>query len=62
MASFADKMNKATSDFSTHCPKCGEAISYVKLVTSEKSEKNGAIRFNQRMVGVCKCNENNIVE
>ncbi|RLE46910.1 hypothetical protein DRJ25_03495 [Candidatus Woesearchaeota archaeon] len=60
MASFADKLNKATTDFSTHCPVCGEAISYVKLVYSEKSEKTGAIRFNQKMVGICKCNEKEI--
>ncbi len=54
--SFADKMAKATTDFSKHCPTCGEAYQTVKFISSEKSEKTGAIRFNQRFVGVCKCN------
>jgi len=61
MASFADKLNKATSDFSKHCPVCGEAISYIKLVTSERSDKSSAWRFNQKMVGICKCNEKDIL-
>ena len=58
--SFADKMAKAAHDYTTHCPKCGESISTVKLITSERSQKTGAWRFNQRFVGVCKCNENDI--
>lgn len=59
--SFADKMAKGGQDFTTHCPKCGETISSVKLVTSELSDKTGAWRFNQKFVGVCKCNENEIL-
>jgi len=55
--SFADKVAKSTEDFSTHCSKCGESIQPVMLVSSEKSEKTGAWRFNQRFVGMCKCNE-----
>ncbi|MBN2103374.1 hypothetical protein JW835_04960 [bacterium] len=55
--SFADKVAKSATDFTSHCPKCGESIQSVMLVSSEKSEKTGAWRFNQRFVGMCKCNE-----
>lgn len=58
--SFADKMNKATNDFSTHCQTCGEAIQPVKVVHTEKSEKNGAYRFREGFVGMCKCNQDSI--
>lgn len=58
---FADKVAKASQDFSRHCQKCGESIATVKLVTSERSSKTGAWRFNQRFVGLCKCNEKEIV-
>ena len=54
--SFADKMSKDKKDFTTHCQKCGESITTVKLVASELSEKTGAYRFKQSFVGVCKFN------
>jgi len=57
--SFADKMNK--KDSSTHCSECGESITAVKLISSERSKKINAWRFNQRFVRVCKCNENEII-
>ncbi len=60
--SFADKMSKDKSAFLKRCPKCGETIMTVKLVASELSEKTNAYRFMQSFVGVCKCNENNIME
>lgn len=59
--SFADKVNRANMDFSKHCPKCGESLQSVMFVSSEKSEKTDAWRFNQRFVGVCKCNEHDLV-
>ena len=59
--SFADKMAKGGQDHTTHCPQCGESISPVKLITSERSDKTGAWRFSQKLVGVCKCNEKEIV-
>ena len=59
--SFADKVNKGTHDYTTHCPECGESYTTIKLITSEKSDKTQAWRFNQRFVGLCKCNENEIV-
>ena len=58
--SFADKMAKGAQDNTTHCSECGETITSVKLITSEKSEDTGAWRFRQKFVGVCKCNEKEI--
>jgi len=58
--SFAEKVSKSGQDHTTHCQKCGESISTIKLITSEKSEKTGAWRFNQKFVGICKCNENEV--
>lgn len=55
--SFADKMAKSAQDFTTHCPICGESITVVKRITSEKSEKTGAWRFNQKFIGLCKCGD-----
>jgi C4-type Zn-finger protein len=59
--SFADKMNKSVRNSNTHCPVCGESFTSVKMVTSEKSEKTNAWRFNQSFVRVCKCNESKII-
>jgi hypothetical protein len=58
--SFVDKLAKAGQDKSKHCQKCGESISIVKLITTEQSDKTGAVRFRQKFVGMCKCNENDI--
>ena len=60
--SFADKVAKQTLDFSLHCAECGESLSAVKVITSERSEKTGAYRFRQKLVKVCKCNEKDILE
>ena len=60
--SFADKVAKQTEDFTMHCAECGESLSTVKLITSEKSETTGAVRFRQKLVKVCKCNEKTILE
>lgn len=59
--SFADKVAKATHDFSRHCKTCGETISTVKLVSTERSPKTGAYRFKEKFVGVCKCNEKELL-
>ena len=58
--SFADKVAGAGVDHAQHCPKCGEAISMIKLVAAETKERTGAIRFRQKFVGMCKCNENDL--
>ena len=59
---FADKMAKDQKDFTTHCPKCGESISTIQLVTSELSDKTGAWKFKQNFVGICKCNANDVTK
>jgi hypothetical protein len=60
--SFADKMNKATHDFTSHCQKCGESFQTIKFINSEKSEKTDAWKFNQKFVGLCKCNEDEFTQ
>lgn len=55
--SFADKVAKASHDFSKHCPKCGGSITPIQLVTSERSTKSEAWKFNSKFIGMCKCNE-----
>ena len=60
-SSFADKMAKANLDYTVHCSKCGESITPIKYVTSELSDKTNAWRFNQRFIGLCKCNEAKIL-
>ncbi|HDQ45303.1 MAG TPA: hypothetical protein ENN17_07400 [bacterium] len=57
---FADKLQKATHDYTTHCPECGESFVMVKLIRSEKSEKTEAWRFRKQFVGICKCNTEKI--
>ncbi|MFQ5605681.1 MAG: hypothetical protein ACE5HS_20620 [bacterium] len=56
--SFAAKVAKATSEGKGHhCPECGELLTAVKVVISEKSETKNSWKFNQKLVRVCKCNE-----
>lgn len=57
---FADKLNKGQRKSKVICPKCSTEFSFILLVTSEKSEKSGSYRFNQRQARVCKCNEKQI--
>ncbi len=59
---FMDKVAKSAQDYTRHCPKCGESFRHVQLITSEKSEKTGAWRFNQKFVAICKCNEKILVK
>jgi hypothetical protein len=42
------------------CPVCGEIYTHVLSVNLESSKKEGAYRFAERNVGVCKCNEKEI--
>jgi hypothetical protein len=60
--SFVDKLAKAQSDFTSHCPKCGESIQPIMHVRSEKSKKTNAWKFNKRYVGLCKCNQKELTE
>ncbi|MCK5146795.1 hypothetical protein KAR48_08555 [bacterium] len=58
--SFANKFARGTADFTKVCGSCGETVQAIKLITSDKSEKTGAWRFNQNFIGLCKCNEGDI--
>ena len=60
--SFADKVAKSTKDLSKHCPKCKEPITAIQLVASERSPKSGAWRFNSKFMGLCKCNEKEVIK
>lgn len=57
---FADKLSKGQRRSKVICPKCNNEFSFILHVTSEKSKKSGAYRFNQRQARVCKCNEKEI--
>jgi len=57
--SFAAKMAKGVQKTVKTCPKCGEVIQMVKVVSSDKSEQ-GAWKFKENIVGVCKCNEKEV--
>ncbi len=58
--SFVDKLSKASKIKREHCPECGEVLTTIKLITSEKSQKSGAWRFNQKFINICKCNQKEI--
>lgn len=56
---FAQKAAKATKEKGVKCPKCHATKVPILYVASEPSI-HGAIKFNQRRVSVCKCNEKEI--
>jgi hypothetical protein len=58
--SFADKVAKSAMDFHRHCPKCGEAINNIQLVKSVKTANSW--RYNEKYVGICKCNAKEAVQ
>ncbi len=56
-SSFAAKVAKASGEPSgDQCPTCGEMLSVVKLVVSERSATRDSWKFNEKLVKVCKCN------
>lgn len=58
--SFAAKVAKSTADAKRHCPVCGEAIEYIKQITTVTDKENHSMRFKEKMVAVCKCNRNEV--
>jgi len=42
------------------CPVCGEYYSHALRIDLVPSKKEGAHRFAERNVAVCKCNENEV--
>ncbi len=57
---FADKTAKAGKNTKTVCPVCGENIDYIKHITTVTSADNKSMRFQEKMIGVCKCNRDQI--
>ncbi|MCC6397998.1 MAG: hypothetical protein IT282_13350 [Bacteroidetes bacterium] len=57
---FADKAAKAALARGSKCPKCGEILQPILMVTSERSPAKGTWKFNERRVSVCKCNEKQV--
>lgn len=54
---FADKATKAAQMKGAKCPVCGTIFQPLLTVTSEFSKTSGTVKFNERRVQVCKCNE-----
>ncbi len=58
--SFADKVAKAAAMKGSKCPVCGTIYQPLLLVSSERSKVGTSVKFNERRVQVCKCNEKQI--
>ncbi|HNR68081.1 MAG TPA: hypothetical protein PKN04_07015 [bacterium] len=43
------------------CPVCNSPVQAVKYIEQYKNEATGTIRFKDKMVGVCKCNEKDLI-
>ena len=52
--SFADKANKKIQ--TDLCPICKDSFQYIRHVKAVKTE-SGAWKYQQRNMGVCKCNQ-----
>jgi len=57
--SFQDKVTKAAAQSGKKCPKCGAIRMPILYVKSEAS-KHGSVRFSNRRIEVCKCNEKEV--
>ncbi|MBD3374718.1 hypothetical protein GF406_06775 [candidate division KSB1 bacterium] len=61
--SFASKVAKTGQGAAQQrvCLQCNQVVTMYKVIDSFKSEKNSAWRFKEKMVPVCKCNEQQVV-
>ncbi len=57
--SFASKTANIGTEGET-CPVCGTVYTNLKHVSTSKSDKSDAWKFNKKMVKVCNCNEKKI--
>ncbi len=57
--SFAAKMSKGAGDTNL-CPTCGQVLSIVKVIDSEKKSNKGTWGFKEKYVPVCNCNEKEV--
>ena len=59
--SFAAKVAKSHHLTQKHCPVCGEELSSVKLIETQKNPDKEGWRFKEKYIKVCKCNEKEIL-
>ena len=57
---FAAKLAHSAKERGATCAKCGEKLQHVKQVLPLESTVNSAVKFNQRMIAVCKCNQKEV--
>ncbi|MBD3385029.1 hypothetical protein GF407_08885 [candidate division KSB1 bacterium] len=55
--SFSAKTSKSAQEGQRVCQQCGEAYTNVKVVQSVKKENSDHWRFKEKIVAMCKCNE-----
>ena len=56
---FASKVRNSKQEMI--CPVCEKPVNYVLFVNSSKSEATGAWKFNKKNVGICSCNEKQVM-
>ncbi len=54
--SFGAKVAKGHVAAGKQCPVCNEVYTTLKYVSGVKNEQSGSVRFNEKLVSVCKCN------
>ncbi len=54
--SFGAKVAKGHVVAGKVCPVCNEAITTLKYISGVKNEQSQGVRFNEKLIGVCKCN------
>ncbi len=57
--SFADKASKKTH--ATICPVCSAQVEYVRLVDPAYSTDKKSWKFKDKLIGICKCNEKEVL-
>lgn len=57
---FAEKTAKSAKNTKIVCPVCGENIDYVKHIETISDPAKKSMRFKEKMVGICKCNHDQI--
>ncbi|MCK9244430.1 MAG: hypothetical protein PHC43_03465 [Candidatus Marinimicrobia bacterium] len=57
---FAEKTAKSSRNVKVTCPVCGENIEYVKHIATISDPAKRSMRFKEQIVGVCKCNRDQI--
>ncbi|MBN1351220.1 hypothetical protein JXJ21_17510 [candidate division KSB1 bacterium] len=53
---FASKVAKGAVDHSQKCSVCGDAFHLIKVVSTLEAPESKSLRFQEKMVRVCKCN------